>query len=43
MPLLYYWRGDNYRRDLNMGASYHLNQANPFLHKIETLVSGKIM
>ena len=20
MPLLYYWRGDNYRRDLDMGA-----------------------
>jgi hypothetical protein len=29
MPLLYYWRGDNYRRDLDMGAGYHLNQANP--------------
>jgi 5-methylcytosine-specific restriction enzyme A len=35
MPLLYYWRGDNYRRDLDMGAGYHLNQANPLLHKIE--------
>ena len=34
MPLLYYWRGDNYRRDLDMGAGYHLNQANPLLHQI---------
>jgi hypothetical protein len=35
MALLYYWRGDNYWRDLNMGAGYHLNQANPLLHRIE--------
>ena len=35
MTLLYYWRGDNYRRDLDMGAGYHLNQSNPLLHKIE--------
>jgi 5-methylcytosine-specific restriction enzyme A len=35
MPLLYYWRGDNYRRDLDMGAGYHLNQANPLMHQIE--------
>lgn len=35
MPLLYYWRGDNYRRDLDMGAGYHLNQANPLLHLID--------
>lgn len=35
MSLLYYWRGDNYRRDLDFGAGYHLNQANPLLHKIE--------
>ena len=35
MPLLYYWRGDNYRRDLDMGAGYHLNQVNPLMHKIE--------
>lgn len=35
MPLLYYWRGDNYRRDLDMGAGYHLNQTNPLMHKIE--------
>jgi hypothetical protein len=34
MPLLYYWRGDNYRRDLDQGASYHLNQGNPALHDI---------
>jgi hypothetical protein len=35
MPLLYYWRGDNYRRDLDYGAGYHLNQANPLLHQID--------
>jgi hypothetical protein len=35
MALLYYWRGDNYWRDLNMGAGYHLNQGNPLLHRIE--------
>ena len=35
MPLLYYWRGDNYRRDLDMGAGYHLNQASPVLHHID--------
>ena len=35
MPLLYYWRGDNYRRDLDWGAGYHLNQGNPLLHEIE--------
>lgn len=34
MPLLYYWRPDNYMRDLDMGAGYHLNQANPLLHRI---------
>ena len=34
MPLLYYWRGDNYWRDLNMGAGYHLNQTNVLLHRI---------
>jgi 5-methylcytosine-specific restriction protein A len=35
MPLLYYWRADNYRRDLDMGAGFHLNQANPLMHKID--------
>jgi 5-methylcytosine-specific restriction protein A len=35
MPLLYYWRRDNYKRDLDMGAGYHLNQDNPLLHKVE--------
>ena len=35
MPLLYYWRGDNYRRDLDMGAGFHLNQANPLMHEVE--------
>jgi hypothetical protein len=35
MPLLYFWRGDNYRRDLDMGAGYHLNQTNPIMHLID--------
>ncbi|WP_174449391.1 HNH endonuclease [Azospirillum baldaniorum] len=35
MPLLYYWRGDNYARDLDFGVAYHLNQANPLLHEVE--------
>jgi len=34
MPLLYYWRGDNYRRDLDYGVGFHLNQANPLLHEV---------
>jgi 5-methylcytosine-specific restriction enzyme A len=34
MALLYYWRGDNYRRDLDEGAGYQLNQGNPLLHEI---------
>jgi 5-methylcytosine-specific restriction enzyme A len=33
-PLLYYWRGDNYARDLDFGAAYHLNRANSLLHEI---------
>ena len=32
--LLYFWRGDNYRRDLDYGVGFHLNQANPLLHQI---------
>lgn len=35
MNLLYFWRGDNYRRDLDYGVGFHLNQANPLLHQIE--------
>lgn len=35
MPLLYYWRYDNYCRDLDMGAGFHLNQANALLHEID--------
>ena len=34
MPLLYYWQRENYQRDLDMGAGYHLNQANPIMHEI---------
>jgi hypothetical protein len=33
--LLYFWRGDNYRRDLDFGVGYHLNQAISLLHRIE--------
>ena len=35
MPLLYYWVGRNYRRDLDWGAGYHLNQSSPLLHEID--------
>lgn len=35
MPLLYHWVGENYRRDLDWGAGYHLNQSNPLLHQID--------
>jgi 5-methylcytosine-specific restriction protein A len=35
MPLLYYWRADNYWRDLDLGVGYHLNQANPLMHEID--------
>src|SRR5262245_50322315 len=35
MNLLYYWRGDNYRRDLDFGVGYHLNQGNPLLHAVD--------
>ena len=34
MPLLYYWRRDNYVRDLDLGAGYHLNQDNPVMHEV---------
>lgn len=34
MPLLYYWRADNYTRDLDEGVAYHLNQASARLHSI---------
>ena len=35
MPLLYFWRGDNYLSDLDHGAGFNLNQANPLMHEIE--------
>jgi 5-methylcytosine-specific restriction enzyme A len=35
MALFYYWRPDNYRRDLDFGAGYHLNQGSPVLHHVE--------
>jgi Predicted restriction endonuclease len=34
MPLLYYWRRDNYRKDLDFGAGHHLNQNNPVMHEV---------
>ena len=35
MPLLYYWKPEIYRRDLDMGAGYHLNQKNKLLHSVD--------
>jgi 5-methylcytosine-specific restriction enzyme A len=35
MHLLYFWRGDNYRRDLDHGVGFHLNQKSTRLHKID--------
>jgi hypothetical protein len=35
MALLYYWRPDNYRRDLDFGAGFHLNQGSAVLHRVE--------
>ncbi len=34
MPLLYYWRGDTYRDNLDRGAAYRPNQGNPLLRDI---------
>lgn len=33
--LIYHWRYDNYRRDLDMGVGFHLNQNAQTLHAIE--------
>jgi 5-methylcytosine-specific restriction protein A len=35
LPLLYYWQPDNYRRDLDFGVGYHLNQSNAIMHSID--------
>ena len=35
MPLLFYWRHDNYVQDLENGASYHLNSKQEVLHDVE--------
>lgn len=35
MPLLYYWRPDNYGRDEKFGFGYHLNQDSPAMEKVE--------
>lgn len=36
MPLLFYWRYDNYLRDLDEGAGYHLNSRHDVLHEVGT-------
>lgn len=35
MPLLFYWRYDNYVDDLGNGASYHLNSKQQVLHDVD--------
>lgn len=35
MPLLYYWRRDNYEHDLDFGVGFHLNQASARLHETD--------
>lgn len=35
MRPIYFWRGDNYRRDLDMGTGYTLNQTNPLLQSVQ--------
>jgi len=35
MPLLFYWRHDNYIEDLENGAGYHLNSTREMLHDVE--------
>jgi hypothetical protein len=35
MPLLFYWRYNNYVQDLGNGASYHLNSKQEVLHDVE--------
>jgi hypothetical protein len=35
MNLLYHWKGDTYRADLEVGMDFHLNQSNKLLHGIE--------
>lgn len=37
MPLIYYWRSDNYTRDRGFGFGYHLNQDSPAM---ATVASG---
>jgi 5-methylcytosine-specific restriction enzyme A len=33
--LLYFWRGDNYLRDLDFGVGFNLNQTSPTMHRID--------
>jgi hypothetical protein len=34
VPLLYYWRPDNYSRDREFGFGYHLNQNNALVSSV---------
>lgn len=34
MPLLYYWRPDNYQRDRRFGFGFHLNQNSPAMSEV---------
>lgn len=34
MHLLCFWESRNHLRDINYGASYHLNQKNKLLHEV---------
>ena len=35
MSLLYFWRRDNYERDLDEGVAFHLNQSSAKLHSVD--------
>jgi hypothetical protein len=34
MSVLFFWRGDNYFRDMQTGKGYHLNQNNEIIYKL---------
>jgi len=40
VPLLCYWRQDNYRRDLDMGAGFHLNHREPLKYNAHLQMSA---
>ena len=35
MPLLYYWKLENYARDRVFGLGYHLNQNSPAMANVD--------